>query len=151
MLSADPDIRRLITLRAMEGGLLRLKWLAAATRFEIALLRHDRALKRAYALKYGYNPNQPRVPAGDPAGGQWTSEGARERSRQSSRDKSGPHATSTTIELSADNRRDNKMVRDVIVQLGLNKNQAQQLHREISGQGLGYHEILQIAKDMFGK
>ena len=24
------------------------------------------------AYKYGYNPGQPRVPAGDPAGGQWT-------------------------------------------------------------------------------
>jgi len=37
-------------LRAIEGGLLRLKWLAAATRFEIAMHRHMRA------LKYGYNP-----------------------------------------------------------------------------------------------
>ena len=34
------------------------------------MVRHDRALKHAY--KYGYYPNQPRVPAGDPDGGQWT-------------------------------------------------------------------------------
>lgn len=59
-----------MALRAVESGLLRLKWLAAATRFEIAMRRHDRALKLAY--KYGYNPNQPRVPAGQREGGQWT-------------------------------------------------------------------------------
>jgi hypothetical protein len=31
MLGTDPDIRRLLALRAIEGGLLRLQWLAAAT------------------------------------------------------------------------------------------------------------------------
>ncbi len=67
MLSADPDIRRLMALRAVESGLLRLKWIAAATRFELAMLRHDRALK--------YSPDQPRVPAGNPDGGQWTDGG----------------------------------------------------------------------------
>ena len=74
MFSSDPAIRRLMALRAVEGGLLRLRWLAAATRFEIALRRHDRALKQAY--KAGFNPDQPRVPAGNPDGGQWTDEGA---------------------------------------------------------------------------
>ena len=69
MLTADPDIRRLMALRAFEAGLLRLKWLAAATRFEIALARHDRALKA------GFNPNEPRVPRGNPDGGQWTDGG----------------------------------------------------------------------------
>jgi hypothetical protein len=59
MLASDPDIRRLMALRAIEGGLLRLKWLAAATRFEIALARHD------CALKAGFNPDEPRRrPAG---------------------------------------------------------------------------------------
>ena len=66
MLSTDPELSRALALRAIEGGLLRLKWLAAATRFELALLRHDRALK--------YRPDQPRVPAGNPDGGRWTSE-----------------------------------------------------------------------------
>jgi len=70
MHSADPDIRRIVALRAIEGGLLRLKWLAAATRFEIAMRRHDRALK--------YSPDQPRVPRGNPDGGQWTSGGRAE-------------------------------------------------------------------------
>ncbi len=46
--------------------MLRLKWLAAATRFEIAMRRHDRA------LKYKYNADQPRVPRGQREGGQWT-------------------------------------------------------------------------------
>ena len=68
MLSSDFDIRRVMALRAVEAGLLRLKWLAAATRFELAMVRHHRALKLAH--KYGYNPSQPRVPAGNPDGGQ---------------------------------------------------------------------------------
>jgi hypothetical protein len=76
MLIGDPDIRRLVALRAAESGLLRLKWLAAATRFELALSRHDRALKQAYWFKYGFNPNQPRVLAGNPDGGQWTDDGS---------------------------------------------------------------------------
>jgi hypothetical protein len=64
MLSTDSDIRRLVTLRAAERGLSRLKWLAAATRFEIPLARHDRALKA------GFNPDQPRDDHG-----QWTDGG----------------------------------------------------------------------------
>ncbi len=71
MLSDDLDLRRLLALRAIESGFLRLKWLAAATRFEIAMHRHDRALRRA--LKY--RPDQPRVPRGNADGGQWTREG----------------------------------------------------------------------------
>jgi hypothetical protein len=58
MLSTDLEIRRLMALRAIESGLLRLKWLAAATRFELTMRRHDRALKVAY--KAGFNPAQPR-------------------------------------------------------------------------------------------
>ncbi|MGF6641561.1 hypothetical protein [Paraburkholderia sp. MM6662-R1] len=42
-----------------------------------------------------------------------------------------------------------RQTRDVATALGLNKNQAQQLHREIGGQRLGYHEIMERAKDMF--
>ncbi len=67
----DLDIQALMAVRTIESNLLRLKWLAAATRFEIAMHRHDRALRRA--LKY--NPGQPRVPRGNPDGGQWTSAG----------------------------------------------------------------------------
>jgi len=51
----------------------------------------------------------------------------------------------------ADNQRENKQVRDIVVKLGLSQDQAQELHRVISGMGYNYHEILEIAKDMFGK
>jgi hypothetical protein len=68
-----PEIERLRALRSIKSNLVRLKWLAAATRFELAFTRHDRALKA------GFNPDQPRVPAGDPAGGQWTDGGGNER------------------------------------------------------------------------
>src|SRR5215207_7512054 len=43
----------------------RQKWLLAAARFEQALMRHYEALK--------FDQNQPRVPAGQSGGGQWTS------------------------------------------------------------------------------
>jgi len=71
MTSLEPEVRRALALRAIDSALLRLSWLAAATRFEIALRRHDRALKLAY--KYGYNPAQPRDDRGrwtDTGGGQ---------------------------------------------------------------------------------
>jgi len=48
------ELQRLHALRTIRSCLLRLKWLAAATRFEIAMRRHDRALKA------GFNPEQPR-------------------------------------------------------------------------------------------
>ena len=51
----------------------------------------------------------------------------------------------------ADNQRQNKMVRDIAAQLQLTKDQAQALHREISGQGMSYQEIQVRAKEMFGK
>jgi len=66
MLFTDLEIRHAVALRAIEGDLLRLRWLAAATRCELAMHRH------MLALKYGYNPAQPRVPRGNPDGGQWT-------------------------------------------------------------------------------
>lgn len=50
-----------------DGGLLRLRWLAGAARFERALRRH------ADALKANFNPGQPRIPAGQSGGGRWTS------------------------------------------------------------------------------
>ncbi len=54
--------------RVVEQSLLRLKWLAAAANFELALHRYARALK-------AYNPDQPRVPAGSSEGGRWTDTG----------------------------------------------------------------------------
>jgi hypothetical protein len=45
-------------------------------RYELAKLKYELAYRRIlHSLKYGYNPNQPRVPAGSREGGQWTSGG----------------------------------------------------------------------------
>ena len=49
--------------------LVRLRCEHAALRVSVALIRLQRALQRKY------RPDQPRVPAGNPDGGQWTSEG----------------------------------------------------------------------------
>lgn len=70
MLPVDSDLRCAITIRVARRDLLRLKWLSAATRFELALRHHRRALRLAY--KYGYNPTEPRVSAGNTGAGEWT-------------------------------------------------------------------------------
>ncbi|MCL2703243.1 MAG: hypothetical protein FWE91_06515 [Defluviitaleaceae bacterium] len=49
------------------------------------------------------------------------------------------------------NQAQNRQFRAVVSELGLTKNQSQQLHREISGRGYGYQEIKDIANGMFGK
>ncbi len=56
--------------RIVESSLLRLKWLAAATTFELAMRRHARALQ----AKYGYNPAQARDDHG-----RWTDAGGVDR------------------------------------------------------------------------
>lgn len=48
------------------------------------------------------------------------------------------------------NQAQNKQFRAVVKALGLNQDQANELHQEISKQGLGYHEIMQRGQDMFG-
>lgn len=53
----------------MQAGLLELKWLRDLTRL-------DRAIRRyGWALKAGFNPNQPRVPRGQREGEQWVDDG----------------------------------------------------------------------------
>ena len=49
------------------------------------------------------------------------------------------------------NQAQNSQFRDVVKALSLNKKQARMLHDENSGQNLGYHEIMEIGIDMFGK
>lgn len=49
------------------------------------------------------------------------------------------------------NQAQNAQVRAIQVELGLDKDQRQQLHDAISGQGYGYHRIREIAIEMFGK
>lgn len=64
------EIERLHALRGIKAGLLHLKWLRDATRLEIAVCRHE------LALKAGFKPDQPRVPKGNPEGGQWSGDGS---------------------------------------------------------------------------
>ena len=48
------------------------------------------------------------------------------------------------------NQAQNKQVRDIEKKLGLTKDEVRELHDAITGQGYGYQEILDLAKDMFG-
>lgn len=63
------ETQRLLSLRAMQAGLVELKWLRDITRLEIAIRCHG------LALKAGYRPDQPRVPRGQREGGQWVDDG----------------------------------------------------------------------------
>ncbi len=62
------EIKRDLDLPALRASLLRIKGEVAALQAEIKFWRFLRDLK-------AYNLNQPRVPAGNPDGGQWTAEG----------------------------------------------------------------------------
>lgn len=49
------------------------------------------------------------------------------------------------------NQAQNKQTNDVARQLKLTPKQARELHDTVTGQGYGYQEILELAKDMFGE
>lgn len=49
-----------------------------------------------------------------------------------------------------DNQKQNEQVDKVSKELNLSKEQRRQLHDEISHQGYGFKEILEIAKELFG-
>nr|WP_223964893.1 hypothetical protein [Burkholderia diffusa] len=52
--------------------------------------------------------------------------------------------------LPGNNQAQNRQFKAVVKMMELNKRQARLLHEEISGEGLGYREILERAQDMFG-
>ena len=67
MLHPSPKPAEAATLWQLRGLTLKLRhW-------------HDEALADAARIKAGYNPTQPRVPRGNPEGGQWTDAGGRSR------------------------------------------------------------------------
>lgn len=49
------------------------------------------------------------------------------------------------------NQAQNSQFKAVVSKLKLNKQQARELHDEISGRGFDYKEILEMGKDMFNK
>ena len=51
----------------LDRELASLRWHAAAMRVELTLIKLAHFYRKA-----NFNPNQPRVPAGNPDGGQWT-------------------------------------------------------------------------------
>jgi hypothetical protein len=63
-LLADDAERRIV------GAIHRARWHVDAARVELALENLDRVWRKA-----NFNPNQPRMPAGSPDGGRWTSVG----------------------------------------------------------------------------
>lgn len=112
------------------------------------------------AVKANFNPAQRRVPAGNSDGGQWTAgQQANGNTDFSARSRTllETYRSNDFLVLvgsggtPGNNQAQNKQVDDVVRILRLTKDQRRALHREISGQNAGYHEILQIARDKFGK
>ena len=64
------EIKKLIGIRRREKTYREIKYELAAARFETSLIRYVAACRKA-----GFNPGQPRVPAGSREGGRWTSDG----------------------------------------------------------------------------
>jgi hypothetical protein len=71
--------------QARTGRLLFDAESAARLRHKLALM--DIAVQHVAALRSHFNPNQPRVPAGSPDGGQWTSSGGETGNRLAAADK----------------------------------------------------------------
>ncbi len=91
-----------------------------------------------------YDPDQPRVPEGSPDGGQWTSgDGGNAFTDQAPTVWLAGHEG-----MPKDHMRQNKQFQDACNIAGLNKDQRSELHLEISGQNLGFHEILEIAREL---
>ena len=47
------------------------------------------------------------------------------------------------------NKKQNEQIDAIVRMLGLSKKQRKRLHKEISGQGFGFQEILQLARELF--
>lgn len=53
--------------------------------------------------------------------------------------------------MPGDHERQNKQFEKVVTKLRLSQKQAEELHHEITGAGMGYHEMLEFAQQWFGK
>jgi len=100
---AISDLRRIFAHRKDERELLKLRYELAAARFAAAGVGFALALRKS-----GFNPNQPRVPAGRSDGGRWTSdaEGTADPSDLPSAESASgtsdlPSTEDETVELSA--------------------------------------------------
>jgi hypothetical protein len=116
-----------------------------------AMEAEDRLIKYGDGGGANWNPTlHPR--AGTPPNPGWfaPSSGSSEPSSQTTTTQNARNAPNLET-IVADNRSENKQVNDIVVKLKMSPVQRQMLHREISGMGYSYHEILEIAKDMFGK
>jgi hypothetical protein len=101
------------------------------------------------------SPSQQAVTgAGQPNAGVLTNNGQRDVAGDPNAS-SSPFASDIQVAANdgtpGNNQAQNAQVRAIQVELGLDDDQRRQLHKAISGQGLGFHDIRQIAIDMFGK
>lgn len=98
----------------------------------------------AIAYEWPYRTAISSSDAGSPLEGEPIRYASRERATDDAQQIAGSEGTPRN------NQAQNRQTRAVAKALGLTKRQARQLHEEISDQGLGYHDILERAQDMFG-
>src|SRR5688500_4426169 len=83
------------------------------THYEIAAMQLRMALLRLrLALKAGFDPNQPRVPAGSSEGGQWTRGGEGVQDEAPVRVAQGPTRRRYTVNLLEEEARGGHAIRD---------------------------------------
>lgn len=115
----------------------------------LALKACVQALRLREELKY--SPDQPRWPEGHPLGGQWRPKEAGEGEGEALESTGSIGDLAANDGTPGNNQAQNKQVNDVVRILGLTKDERRQLHLEISGQNLGFHEILRIGREIKGK
>jgi len=91
------ELGEFLAVRGRERACGNIKYQLAAARFQITLIRHAYACRKA-----GFNPDQPRVPRGNPDGGQWTAEGGDEMPATTVRTRSPNDAGSESSITSVD-------------------------------------------------
>jgi hypothetical protein len=91
---------------SLTSKLLQMRYEMAAMQFRVALLR------LRLALKAGFDPNQPRVPAGRSEGGQWTRVGGGVEDEAPVRVAQGPTRRRYTVNLLEEEARGGHAIRD---------------------------------------
>ncbi len=84
------EVNEILSARRLEEATADVKYELAALRVQAAILRHAHVCRKA-----GFNPSQPRVPAGSREGGQWTDAGGGGSSRPSAGGNTGSGGGST--------------------------------------------------------
>jgi hypothetical protein len=96
-------------------------------------------------LERRYTPDQPRVPVGNPDGGQWTAGNDSLTVQDALADGGSP---SETVQLVAANKQDIRFINYLCRKYGLDQDDRERLHEAITGQDMSREEIEREAQSL---